>query len=198
MSWAKSRKNGSGRACYTEHTSRYSTQLGLTWCTHYTVSQKKNNTLHFCLYLCQMLTDFQNIYTTSWFIINHYTCFRLLPFLDLSISQASVAMHLRCGGIFINDLSANLLLNLSVKFLKIWLACGQVIDKSMVSCSFSLRVYVLFYAFSALTLLVGWQEWHLACKNWVVGCLHGYVSAAKCRFAYGPADATTTHYLLLQ
>ena len=24
------------------------------------------------------------------------------------------------------------------------------------------------------------------------------VSAARCRFAYGPADATTTYYLLLQ
>jgi len=27
---------------------------------------------------------------------------------------------------------------------------------------------------------------------------HGYVSGARCRFAYGPADATATHYLLLQ
>jgi len=30
--------------------------------------------------------------------------------------------------------------------------------------------------FSALTLLVGRQEGHLPCKNWVVGCWHGYVS----------------------
>ena len=28
-------------------------------------------------------------------------------------------------------------------------------------------------AFSALTLLVGRQEGHPACKNWVVGCWHG-------------------------
>ena len=26
----------------------------------------------------------------------------------------------------------------------------------------------------------------------------GYVSESRCRFAYGPADATATHYLLLQ
>jgi len=26
---------------------------------------------------------------------------------------------------------------------------------------------------SALTLLIGRQEWHLACKNGVVGCWHG-------------------------
>ena len=35
-------------------------------------------------------------------------------------------------------------------------------------------------------------------KNWVVGCLHGYMSGAKCRLACGPADATATHCLLLQ
>jgi len=35
-------------------------------------------------------------------------------------------------------------------------------------------------------------------KNWVVGCWHSYVSGSRCRFAYGPADATATHYLLLQ
>jgi len=47
-------------------------------------------------------------------------------------------------------------------------------------------------------LLVGWQEGHPACKKWVVGCWHGYLSVARCRFAYGPADTSATHYLLLQ
>ena len=46
-------------------------------------------------------------------------------------------------------------------------------------------------AFSAVTLLVGHQEEHSACKNWVMGCWCGYLSGARCRlFAYGPADAT--------
>jgi len=54
------------------------------------------------------------------------------------------------------------------------------------------------YPFSALTLLVGRQEGHPACKNWVVGCWRGYLSGAKCRLVYGPADATATHCLLLQ
>ena len=35
-------------------------------------------------------------------------------------------------------------------------------------------------------------------KNRVVGCWHGYLSGARCRLAYGPADATVTHCLLLQ
>ena len=54
------------------------------------------------------------------------------------------------------------------------------------------------YPFSALTLLVGRQEGHPACKNWVVRCWHGYLSGARCRLVYGPADATATHCLLLQ
>ena len=33
-------------------------------------------------------------------------------------------------------------------------------------------------------------------KNWVVGCWHGYLSGARCRLAYGPADATATNCLL--
>jgi len=32
-----------------------------------------------------------------------------------------------------------------------------------------------YIAFNALTLLVEWQEVHPACKNWVIGCWHGYV-----------------------
>jgi len=70
----------------------------------------------------------------------------------------------------------------------------------------SLRLFLLivstndkFYAFSALTLLVGRQEGHLACKKLgVVGYWRGYRSGARCRLAYGPADATATHCLLLQ
>jgi len=47
-------------------------------------------------------------------------------------------------------------------------------------------------------LLVGWQEGHPACKNRVAGYWRGYLSAARCRLAYGPVDATATHCLLLQ
>jgi len=35
-------------------------------------------------------------------------------------------------------------------------------------------------------------------KNWVVGCWRGYLSGARCKLAYGPDDATSTHCLLLQ
>ena len=48
-------------------------------------------------------------------------------------------------------------------------------------------------AFSALTLLVGRHEGHPAHKK-----LGGGVAGASCRLAYGPADATATHCLLLQ
>jgi len=53
-------------------------------------------------------------------------------------------------------------------------------------------------AFGALTLLVGRQEGHLTCKKLSVGVLAWYLFGARCRLAYGPADATATHCLLLQ
>jgi len=45
-------------------------------------------------------------------------------------------------------------------------------------------------AFSALTLLVGRQEGHLACKKLSGGVLAWCLSGARCKLAYGPADAT--------
>ena len=51
-------------------------------------------------------------------------------------------------------------------------------------------------AFSALTLLVGRQEGHLACKNRLVGCWCACLPGARCRLAHGPADATATHSLV--
>jgi len=52
---------------------------------------------------------------------------------------------------------------------------------------------LLYFAFIALTLLVGQQEGHLACKNWGLIYWHGYLSGVRCKwFAYGPADVTIT------
>jgi len=53
----------------------------------------------------------------------------------------------------------------------------------------------LVFAFSALTLLVGQQKGHPACKKLSCGVLAWLLSGAMCRFAYGPADATATHCL---
>jgi len=57
-------------------------------------------------------------------------------------------------------------------------------------------MYVVICTFSALTLLVGQQEGHLACKK--TEWWDGYLSGVRFRFPYGPADATATHCLLLQ
>jgi len=50
-------------------------------------------------------------------------------------------------------------------------------------------------AISVLTQLAGQQEGHPACTK--TEC-HGYLTVARCELAYGPADATATHCLLLQ
>ena len=55
-------------------------------------------------------------------------------------------------------------------------------------------------AFSALMLLIGWQEGHLACKKnfecWGAGIVICLERGADLH--NGPADATATHCLLLQ
>ena len=57
----------------------------------------------------------------------------------------------------------------------------------------STGIIQLLLAFSALTLLVGRQERHPACKNWVMRYWRGYLSGVRWKwFAYGPADATAT------
>ena len=50
---------------------------------------------------------------------------------------------------------------------------------------------------SALTLLVGRQEGHPACKKLSGGVLAWLSGGARCRLAYGPVDATATHCMLL-
>ena len=61
-------------------------------------------------------------------------------------------------------------------------------------------VCVCVIGFGALTLLVRWQERHhiWPVENRVVGCWCGCLSGARCRLAYGPADATATLCLMLQ
>ena len=81
-----------------------------------------------------------------------------------------------------------------LKYLKIcdfyWILNFQVLSSQSVVCGLWRYLYLwitvqlLFAsAFSALTLLIGWQEGHPACKNWAVGCWHGYLSGARCRLA---------------
>ena len=53
-------------------------------------------------------------------------------------------------------------------------------------------------AFSALTLLVGRQEGHPACKKLSGGVLAWLSVWSELQIVYGPADATATHCLLLQ
>ena len=66
-------------------------------------------------------------------------------------------------------------------------------NNSLSLAQFLLQLNMKLYAFSALTLLVGRQEEHPACKNWLMRCWCGYLSVARRRlFAYGPADATAS------
>ena len=49
--------------------------------------------------------------------------------------------------------------------------------------AYTTTVLLTSYHYSvALTVLVGHQEEHPACKNWVMRCRCGYLSVARCRF----------------
>jgi len=50
--------------------------------------------------------------------------------------------------------------------------------------------------FCALTLLVGCQEEHPACKIWVMRCLHGYQSGPRCKW-FAHLMQLPPHQLLL-
>ena len=52
-----------------------------------------------------------------------------------------------------------------------------------------------FFFFSALSLLVEQRKGIRPVKNWMLGCWRGYLPRARCRLAYGLADATATHCL---
>jgi len=105
---------------------------------------------------------------------------------------------------FTYHIFCTLLTTLRVYMLPVYVnvGCVYILCVPPYICCIVIRVnsalYMLYFAFSVLTLLVGRQEGHPACKTWVVGCWHGYPSGARCWLAYGPADATATHCLLLQ
>jgi len=67
------------------------------------------------------------------------------------------------------------------------------------TCALRTPIQITFWtSFSALTLLDGRQEGHSACKKLSDGIMAWLSVWARCRSAYGPADATATHCLLLQ
>ena len=57
-------------------------------------------------------------------------------FLNMDISQGSVATRLACGGVFKYGIVTNFLLSLEVKEFGNRLIFGEVIGKSLVSCFF--------------------------------------------------------------
>ena len=73
---------------------------------------------------------------------------------------------------------------------------GENLSVSLLQIVFVLIDYSC--AFSALTLLVGWQEGHPACKKLSGEVLVWLSVWSEVQTCTCPADATATHYLLLQ
>jgi len=86
----------------------------------------------------------------------------------------------------------------SHKFLATPLHSWNCFNKGRFVCV-GIFVVLGFFCLRCFDVLVGCQEGFTACKKpWVAGRWRGYLSGERCRLAYGPADATATHCLLLQ
>ena len=180
-----------------------------------------------------------------------------LWFLNIDISQGSVATYLRCGGIFIYQFVANFQWLCQWKNFENRLIFGEVMGKNLVSCFFLTHSVVHYTSWDQLLKYITGHKVKMSCntkkgissskwakttrwwdcvsiypprftgnnslllcdkympsvlwhcwlggmkgirpvKNRVVGYWRGYLSGVRCRLAYGPADTTATHCLLLQ
>jgi len=74
--------------------------------------------------------------------------------------------------------------------------CDQESFYTNTTITTTLLLWICLQSFSA----VGWVAGRASglYKNGDVGCRRAYLSGARCRLAYGPADANATHSLLLQ
>jgi len=73
---------------------------------------------------------------------------------------------------------------------KLMCICQQMAAQVLPIGTYSLLLQALQMPSLLWRWLIGRQEGHSACKNWVVRYWHGYLSGARCRwFAYGPAGA---------
>ena len=77
-----------------------------------------------------------------------------------------------------------------------WCHCIPITPSSL--ASFKSRMVFIFEFRYLWHCWLGGRKGIWPVKNWAVGCWHGYLPGARCRLAYGPADATATHCLLLQ
>jgi len=78
------------------------------------------------------------------------------------VSKSTVATHLRCGGIFDEQLVTQSLLVWRWKNFENLLTFAKVMGKSIVSCLLFLTCWV-----------VMWQAGNLACKNYAAAILEG-------------------------
>ena len=76
--------------------------------------------------------------------------------------------------------------------------CVPLQNDPVTVSNFQSRVFTEIWPSVLWRCCLGGRKGIRTVKNWVVRCWRGYLSGARCRLAYGPADATATHCLLLQ
>ena len=83
-----------------------------------------------------------------------------------------------------------------------WYYDAQLFTGELFNSRIMFHLYKIFFILTLPSVLwrcwLGGRKGIRSVKNRVVGYWRGYLSGARCRLAYGPADATATHCLLLQ
>ena len=122
--------------------------------------------------------------------------------------QSSVCICLcRFGWLgLIQDVPPRIIMNyigIVLCLIRYYLCFSLSVSLVLFSCCLLLLLYI-YYVMQYVMSSMLWRCWLGSwkgiwpVKNWVVGCWRGYLSGTRCRLAYGPADATATHCLLLQ
>jgi len=73
----------------------------------------------------------------------------------------------------------------------------QQLNKVLLLFSTNLFLSLIFILHVLWHCRLGGSKGIWSVKNWVVRCWRGYLSGARCWFAYGPANATASYYLFL-
>ena len=165
-------------------------QIGFTFLVPAHPGSPGKGLLSGCLYVCMWVVDAHLAYASM-------CCSKLMMCIEPNGPNYEVMMKAKVERT--QQLPATALLS-DRHFIEFGgLSLGQSAYVTNIFMFFAFDLFIAyFYAFSAWMLLVGRQEGHPGCKNWVVGCWRGYLSGAQCRLAYGPVDATATHCLLFQ
>ena len=177
----------------------------LLFCTQFCVHVSWVCELHFAFSTLQNLLQILLLYFSALTLLvgqkeGHLACKKLsgvVPvwFSVLSEVQACIwPSWCHCHSLSVASLQSRLVLLFCYRLTQV------VLDKGPLNeCVCIITIFTLLFSLPSVLwrCWLGGRKGIRPVENRVVGCWCGYLSGARCRLAYGPADAIATHRLLL-